>query len=72
LFNIYLDCGRLINLQDWYEAFKSVCEYGDDQVCEEELQARFMKGLGELSFLGFVRPTGRKTDHVVRLTWGEA
>ncbi|KAI8927198.1 origin recognition complex subunit 3 N-terminus-domain-containing protein [Entophlyctis helioformis] len=35
-----------------------------------QIQARFVQAIAELQLLGFVRPTGRKTDHVVRLTWG--
>ena len=34
------------------------------------LQARFIRAVSELQFLGFVKPTKRKTDHVARLTWG--
>jgi len=32
--------------------------------------ARFIQAVSELQFLGFIRPTQRKTDHVQRLTWG--
>ena len=35
-----------------------------------DCRARFIKSISELQFLGFIKPTGRKTDHVVRLTWG--
>ncbi|KAI9143846.1 hypothetical protein BKA69DRAFT_51803 [Paraphysoderma sedebokerense] len=42
-----------------------------EMVTEQNVKfARFIKSLGELQFLGFVKPTTRKTDHVVRLTWG--
>ena len=75
--------GRLINLYDWLQAFMS---YIDPSVCEdqggkkkksekkkkleEQLQARFIRGISELQFLGFIKGTRRKTDHVSRLTWG--
>ena len=36
----------------------------------ELYRARFMRAVGELQFLGFVKATKRKTDHVERLTWG--
>jgi len=29
-----------------------------------------MRAVGELQFLGFIKSTKRKTDHVERLTWG--
>jgi origin recognition complex subunit 3 len=35
-----------------------------------ELQARFARAVSELQFLGLVKPTKRKQDHVARLTWG--
>lgn len=34
------------------------------------VQARFARAVSELQFLGFVKHTGRKADHVARLTWG--
>ena len=33
-------------------------------------RARFIQAVSELQFLGFIKPTKRKTDHVARLTWG--
>ena len=32
-------------------------------------RARFMRAISELQFLGFIKATKRKTDHVERLTW---
>ena len=34
------------------------------------IQARFARAVSELQFLGMVKPTKRKADHVARLTWG--
>jgi origin recognition complex subunit 3 len=34
------------------------------------VQARFARAVTELQFLGLVKPTKRKVDHVQRLTWG--
>ena len=34
------------------------------------LSARFIQSVSEMQFLGFIKPTQRKTDHVQRLTWG--
>ncbi|KAF4524753.1 hypothetical protein B566_EDAN013822 [Ephemera danica] len=30
----------------------------------------WMQAVSELQFLGFVKPTTRKADHVIRLTYG--
>ncbi|CAO3671470.1 unnamed protein product [Rhizopus microsporus] len=71
LYKLYLECGRMINLYDWFVAFSSVIEKEkrDKPLEENEAQARFIKSVAELQFLGFIKPTQRKTDHVQRLTW---
>jgi origin recognition complex subunit 3 len=76
-FMLHLECGRLINLYDWLQAFTTVTEppakkatrkaKNDEQ---QALQARFIQAVSELQFLGFIKATKRKTDHVARLTWG--
>ena len=75
-FKLHLECGRLINLYDWLQAFMTVTEppakvtkkERNDE--EQALQARFIQAVSELQFLGFIKATKRKTDHVARLTWG--
>lgn len=76
-FKLHLECGRLINLYDWLQAFLTVTEptvsksgkkFQQNQ--EQELHARFIRAVSELQFLGFIKATKRKTDHVARLTWG--
>lgn len=37
---------------------------------QKDVQARFISGVAELQFMGFIKSTTRKTDHVMRLTWG--
>jgi origin recognition complex subunit 3 len=123
LFHRYLECGKLINVWDWYQSFALVCEVqrereqggkgkaktdgkearspqksktktktptkgkvkgkekelppeSEDEVQEEgeeswklQVQARFMRALHELDLLGFIKHTGRKTDHVMRTVW---
>lgn len=124
LYKLYVECGRLINMYDWFTAFGMILERGlqdknkansndkdkdeddddnsppkkrakgkqakskksqepkqdpreekDEQqqgqgMDQKEVQARFISGVAELQFMGFIRPTNRKTDHVQRLTWG--
>ncbi|GAA5803291.1 hypothetical protein HPULCUR_008770 [Helicostylum pulchrum] len=73
LYKLYLECGRLINLYDWFVAFGCVIEREkrpkNKALEENEVQARFIRSVAELQFLGFIKPTQRKTDHVIRLTW---
>ncbi|KAJ1974116.1 Origin recognition complex subunit 3 [Dimargaris verticillata] len=70
LYKLYQECGRMINLYDWFTAFASIKESEPHHPSPGELQARFIRGVSELQFLGFIKPTSRKTDHVLRLTWG--
>ncbi|CAA7266184.1 unnamed protein product [Cyclocybe aegerita] len=104
LFKRYLDSGKMVNVYDWYEAFKSVLDTQRTQLLEAaamssgtpsssprkrgrkpknqqplldtteveeekwgiETQARFIRALHELDYLGFIKHTGRKADHVLR------
>uniref|UniRef100_A0A8C5FX32 Origin recognition complex subunit 3 n=1 Tax=Gadus morhua TaxID=8049 RepID=A0A8C5FX32_GADMO len=59
---LHLECGRLINLYDWLEVSRGG-NHGD-------IYARFIQAVSELQFLGFIKSTKQKTDHVARLTWG--
>ncbi|KAG0199401.1 Origin recognition complex subunit 3 [Mortierella sp. GBA30] len=112
LYKLYVECGRLINMYDWFTAFGMILERGvksekdpehedeansvtsskrrgatkgkqkktsgqragtnakQDTLDQKDVQARFISGVAELQFMGFIKPTNRKTDHVMRLTWG--
>ncbi|XP_064594696.1 origin recognition complex subunit 3-like [Liolophura sinensis] len=76
VYKLHLECGQLINLFDWLQAFVTVItpleddEDSEKQEIDPVLQARFIRAVSELQFLGFIKPTKRKTDHVARLTWG--
>ncbi|XP_065537341.1 origin recognition complex subunit 3 isoform X1 [Lathamus discolor] len=78
VYKLHLECGRLINLVDWLEAFSTVVTAVDepnadaassDQV-DDIIHARFIRAVSELELLGFIKPSKQKTDHVARLTWG--
>uniref|UniRef100_UPI00398F1A2E origin recognition complex subunit 3 n=1 Tax=Pristiophorus japonicus TaxID=55135 RepID=UPI00398F1A2E len=78
VYKLHLECGRLINLYDWLQAFATVVSAAEgkdpdkmssNQV-DEVLHARFIRAVSELEFLGFIKSTKQKTDHVARLTWG--
>ena len=78
VYKLHKECGRLINLYDWLQAFVMIVNAGAEndenklaqQKPDEFLQARFIRAVSELQFLGYIKPTQRKTDHVARLTWG--
>ncbi|NWX11193.1 ORC3 protein, partial [Caloenas nicobarica] len=78
VYKLHLECGRLINLVDWLEAFSTVVTAAEgpnadatssDQV-DDIIHARFIQAVSELELLGFIKPSKQKTDHVARLTWG--
>ncbi|XP_023249472.1 origin recognition complex subunit 3 [Seriola lalandi dorsalis] len=77
-YKLHLECGRLINLYDWLEAYATVVSAaeGNDpdsdnfRKVDEVKHARFIQAVSELEFLGFIKSTKQKTDHVARLTWG--
>ncbi|KAG7465667.1 hypothetical protein MATL_G00155890 [Megalops atlanticus] len=78
VYKLHLECGRLINLYDWLEAYSTVVtaakgddpDSGEKGKISEVRHARFIRAVSELEFLGFVKSTKQKTDHVARLTWG--
>ncbi|XP_066468688.1 origin recognition complex subunit 3 isoform X2 [Tiliqua scincoides] len=75
-YKLHLECGRLINLVDWLEAFSIVVTAAEDpnstakDQVDDIIHARFIRAVSELELLGFIKPTKQKTDHVARLTWG--
>ena len=70
-YKLHLECGRYINLVDWFTCWLSIRGYSTDngKVVSPELHARFSRCVSEMQVLGFIRPSKRKTDHVERLTW---
>jgi origin recognition complex subunit 3 len=34
-----------------------------------DYRALFQRALGELKFLGFVKPSRKKTDHIAKMMW---
>lgn len=105
LFKRYLDSGKMINVYDWFESFKTVLDTQHEKLQEQQLQepvtpkkrrgskpkkqlaekekpkamteeeeekwnlevqARFIRAMHELDYLGFIKHTGRKADHVLR------
>uniref|UniRef100_A0A673CUI3 Origin recognition complex, subunit 3 n=1 Tax=Sphaeramia orbicularis TaxID=375764 RepID=A0A673CUI3_9TELE len=77
-YKLHLECGRLINLYDWLEAYATVASAADGNDPDSDTfgkvddlfsSARFIQAVSELEFLGFIKSTKQKTDHVARLTW---
>ncbi|KAM8711147.1 hypothetical protein ACLKA7_000305 [Drosophila subpalustris] len=77
VYKLHLECGRMINLFDWLQAFRSVLRAAEEQdepetaqeQIDPQVQARFTRAVAELQFLGYIKMSKRKTDHATRLTW---
>lgn len=76
VYRVYLECGHMINLFDWLQAFVERVENADlkdlPQQKRKRMQALFFRSITELQFMGFIKPTNRKVDHVVKLTNGSS
>jgi origin recognition complex subunit 3 len=70
LHELYLESTTgLINLYDWFGVFREF--KGEEKgFSEEQLLAQFMSSLDELMWMGYVKRTLRKTDHVEKLVGG--
>ena len=62
---------RLINKYYIYFFIQGNSEENEteDGIVDPRLHARFSRAVSELQFLGFIKPSKRKTDHVERLTF---
>lgn len=74
-YKLHLESGALINMYDWLQSFVTIVSPneqtdGDQQKIDPKIQARFTRAVAELQFLGFIKSSKQKTDHVTRLTWG--
>jgi Origin recognition complex winged helix C-terminal len=79
LYKLYMGCGKYINIMDLFESFKFEYEShhrpkvkGRNNKKEEEekrIMAEFIRSLTTLHFLGFIKVTNRRSDHVQRLVW---
>jgi origin recognition complex subunit 3 len=69
LYEIYLECGRLINLYDWSKAFEDriIAQSTGKAPSKDIIYGRFLLGLETFKLWGLVATTKRKTDHVVKL-----
>ncbi|KAK4499501.1 hypothetical protein PRZ48_010016 [Zasmidium cellare] len=66
LYQLYLESGNMINASDLWQAFQAVV--GDSQD-EQQVMAQFQRGLAEMRYLGFVKNTRKRVDHVAKVAW---
>ncbi|XP_015606205.1 origin recognition complex subunit 3 [Cephus cinctus] len=72
VYKLHLESRKLINMYDWLQAFLTIVnpneEAEEQQEVDAQVQARFTRAVAELQFMGFIKSSRRKTDHVKRLT----
>ncbi|KAG7211303.1 hypothetical protein KM043_010600 [Ampulex compressa] len=72
IYKLHLESRKLINMYDWLQAFLIIVDpenaNSEQQDVDPHLQARFTRAVAELQFLGFIKTSRKKTDHVKRLT----
>jgi origin recognition complex subunit 3 len=66
LYQLYLESGGLINASDLWQAFQAVM--GDERT-DEQNTALFQRALAELKYLGLVKNTRKRVDHVAKVAW---
>ncbi|KAI9792562.1 MAG: hypothetical protein M1816_002082 [Peltula sp. TS41687] len=71
LYQLYLESGALINVFDLWSAFYAIVGGGEDgQGCDERhALALFYRALADLKFLGMVRHSRKRPDHIAKLAW---
>ena len=66
VYELYTEHGKLISLHDWLQSYSARCKKGGK--VNKEVHAKFIRAVSELHFLGYLKPTKRKTDHVAKLS----
>ncbi|ORY39852.1 hypothetical protein BCR33DRAFT_719687 [Rhizoclosmatium globosum] len=68
VYRLHNECGHMINLFDMFTGFELVVRKEVPKPAKMDIQARFAAALTHLEFMGFIKPTTRKTDHALKLT----
>ena len=72
LYQLYLESGSIINTADLWEAFWTIVggEAGEDEDGEREgALALFSRALAEMKYMGIIKISRKKADHVAKLAW---
>ncbi|XP_032671953.1 origin recognition complex subunit 3 [Odontomachus brunneus] len=72
IYKLHLESRKLINMYDWLQAFLTIASQTqsaqEQRDVDPRMQARFTQAVAALQFLGFIKTSRSKTDHVKRLT----
>ena len=72
LYQLYLESGMLINNADMWSAFHAIV--GNDEAEDEEADlqralALFSRALAELKYMGTIKQSRKRADHLAKLQW---
>ncbi|KAF2846840.1 hypothetical protein T440DRAFT_220379 [Plenodomus tracheiphilus IPT5] len=68
VYQMYLESGTLMNVSDLWSAFNAIAGDGEEE-SEPKTMALFQRALAELKYLGLVKPSRKKTDHITKTMW---
>ena len=71
LYEMYLACGSLFNASDLWSAFSTVLAPEPEVVPSEQERtlSLFERALADLKYLGILKQTRKKSDHLSKLAW---
>ncbi|KAI9828711.1 MAG: hypothetical protein M1832_001814 [Thelocarpon impressellum] len=70
LYQLYLESGALINVFDLWSAFYAIVGGENGEDCDEaNAMALFYRALADLKYLGTIKHSRKKTDHITKLAW---
>ncbi|KAL8699426.1 MAG: hypothetical protein Q9224_001418 [Gallowayella concinna] len=72
LYQLYLESGTIINISDLWSAFYTIIgtENMNDEIDEQEKAlAVFSRALAELKYLGMIKNSRKKPDHLAKILW---
>ena len=72
VYQLYLESGSLINVADMWAAFQAIVspeQLGEEAEQDQEKLALFHRALAELRYLGMIKGSRKRTDHVMKLRW---
>ena len=74
VYQLYLESGALINVADLWAAYCAIVgpQSNDEEANESDEQTElslFYRALAELKYLGMIKGSRKKTDHVTKLRW---
>ncbi len=72
LYQLYLESGNLINIADLWTAFWTIVgqEKSENEDVEQgKVLGLFSKALADLKYLGLIKNSSKKVDHLAKLIW---